>query len=326
VTAASLIAFALVFLAVSVLVSLFLGIGLRCAGRRLRAVGARAEQRAATLALAGPPALGFAVVAFLAANSGRSLLAGTDHCLAHPHHLHLCLLHGAAWMTRPWAVALIAVVLCFVTLRFLQILWAHVDAQRAAWRFRRMGEPLPEADRCVLIPLSDTMVFTAGAVSPTVVISEGAWNGLGPAERRAVIAHELEHVANGDLWRRAVLAFFACFAAPGFAASALRLWDRSAERICDRRAVDVVGQSTVVASAIVALARGMSRGRAPACAVFAAACSITERVHSLLDAEPDGGHGAARLLRWSLVVGVGIAVASAAYSEQLHHLLETILG
>jgi Zn-dependent protease with chaperone function len=326
VTASSLIAFALVFFAVSISISLLLGIGLRLAARSLRGLGAQSEQRAAMLALVGPPLLALVVVAFLAVHSARSLLSGTDHCLAHSHHLHLCLRHGAAWMSRPWAVALIGLVLCFVAVRFLQILWAHVDAQRAAWRFRRMGEPLAEANRCVVVPLDDAMVFTAGALAPTVVISRGAWNGLSPVERRAVLEHELAHVANGDLWRRALLAFLACFAAPGLASFALRLWDRSAERICDRRAADVVGRPSIVAGAIVALARGMSRGRAPAGAVFAAACGITERVHSLLDGEPDGGHGATRLLGWALVAGIGVALASAAFSEQLHHLLETILG
>lgn len=325
-TPASLIAFALVFLVASALISLLLGIGLRHGEHRLRALGARAEQRAATLALVGPPVLASVLVGFLAVNSARSLLAGTDHCEAHSHHLHLCLVHGAAWAARPWAVALLAAVACFVTVRFLQISWAHVHAQRAAWRFRRMGESLPEANRCVLVALDEPLVFTAGALSPTVVISRGAWEGLSPTERRAVIEHELAHVANGDLWRRALLAISACFAAPGFASFALRLWDRSAERICDRRAADAVGRPTIVAGAIVALARGMSRGGAPASAVFAAACSITDRVHSLLNAEPDGARGAARLSWWFLGSGGGLALASAAFSEQLHHLLETILG
>ena len=325
-TLSSLIAFALVFLAASALISLLLGIGLRRGEHRIRILGARAEQRAATLTLGGPPVLALVLVGCLAAHSARSLLAGTDHCEAHAHHLHLCLVHGEAWMTRPWAVALLAVVAGFVVVRLLQIAWAHVDAQRAAWRFRRMGEPLAEAHRCVVVPLDEPLVFTAGALSPTVVISRGAWARLNPNERQAVIEHELAHIANGDLWRRALLAIAACFAAPGRAAFALRLWDRSAERICDRQAADAVGRPTVVAGAIVALARGMSRRGVPAGAVFAAACSITERVHSLLNAEPDGAGSATRLSWWFFGAGVGLALASAAFSEPLHHVLETILG
>lgn len=325
-TAASLIAFALVFLAASVFFSLLMGFALRLSARRLRALGARAEQQAALLALVGPPALALALVGFLVADSARSLLAGTDHCTAHHHHLHLCLAHGADWATHPWAVALLVVAGCFVAVRVLQILWAHLDAQQAARRFCRLGEPIDEGGRCVLVPLDQPLVFTTGALSPTVVVSRGAWDRLNPTERQAAIAHELAHVANGDLRWRALLACLACFAAPGFAHFALQLWDRSAERISDRRAAEAVGRPTVVASAIVALARGMTRGQVPAGTLFAAACSITERVHSLLDAEPDGARSAARLSWWFLGSVLAFALAAAALSEQLHHLLETILG
>ena len=70
----------------------------------------------------------------------------------------------------------------------------------------------------------------------------------------------------------------------------------------------------------------MSRGQAPAGAVFAAACHVTARVHSLLDGEPDGAFGATRLSRWFLGASAAIALAATVFSEQLHHLLETILG
>ena len=325
-TAPSLIAFALVFLASSLFVSLLLGFGLRFARGRLRSLGARAERRAAALMLVASPALASLLVGLLAVDSARSLLAGTDHCANHSHHLHICLAHGAEWATRPWAVELLAVVGVFVVVRLFQIGWAHSVAQRAAWRFRRLGEPLAGYGRAVIVPLDEPMVFTAGALSPTVVVSRGAWARLGDKERRAVLEHELAHVDGGDLWRRAVLALLSCLAAPGFASYALRLWDRSAERICDRRAADVVGRPSIVAGALVSLARGMGRRLAPAGAVFAAACHVTDRVHSLLDGEPDGAPGAARLSWGFLAAGTGIALAAAALAEQLHHFLETILG
>jgi Zn-dependent protease with chaperone function len=220
----------------------------------------------------------------------------------------------------------LAVVGVFVGVRLFQIGWAHSLAQRAAWRFRRLGEPLAGDSRAVLVPLDEPMVFTLGALSPTVVISRGAWDKLDSDEQRAVLEHELAHVEGGDIWRRALLALLACFSAPGFASFALRLWDRSAERICDRRAADVIGQPSIVAGVIVSLARGMGRSKAPAGAVFAAACHVTERVHSLLDGEPDGARDARRLTSAFLSVGAGVALAAATLSEQLHHLLETILG
>lgn len=325
-TASSLIAFGLVFLSTSLAASLLLGIILRLASGRLRAMGAWSERRAATLMLVIPPLLASLLVGVLAADSAIALLAGTDHCGDHSHHLHICLVHGAAWATRPFAVELLVVLGVFVSVRLAQLSWSHARAQRAAWRFRRLGEPVGGDDRAVLVPLDEPMVFTAGALSPTVVISRGAWVGLGEEERHAVLAHELAHVAGGDIWRRAVLAALSCFAAPGFATCALRLWDRAAERICDRNAAQVVGQPSVVAQAILTLARGMGRTPVPAGAVFAAACDVTDRVHSLLDGEPDGARAASRLLWWTLVGALGVAVAAAVWSADLHHFLETILG
>lgn len=326
-TAPSLIAFALVFVVANTLISLTLGLGLRATARRLRTIGARAERRAATLVLLIPPTLALVLVGSLAVNSAKSLVDGTDHCAAHAHHLHLCLVHGAAWANRPWAVELLAVFGCFIVVRLSQILWAHWMAQRAAWKFRRLGDPLPGTSRAVLIPVDEPIAFTTGALSPTVVISRGAWNGLEPNERTAVLAHELAHVAGGDIWRRALLTVAACFVVPGLTSYALRLWDRSTELVCDSRAADVVRQPSIVAGAIVSLARGMKiRGQAPIGAVFAAAYNVAERVECLLDGEPDDGQSATRLSLWFLCASVGFALGLAVLAGRLHHLLETFLG
>jgi Zn-dependent protease with chaperone function len=325
-TAPSLIAFGFVFLATSMVLSLLLGICLRILNGRLRSLGAWAERRAATLMLVAPPLVSLLLVGVLAAESAWSLFAGTDHCTQHSHHLHICLVHGAEWAARPLAVGLLVVMGVLVALRLGHLTWSHVQAQRAAWRFRRLGEPLTSGRCAVLAPLDQPMVFTAGALSPTIVISRGAWDGLSADERRAVLEHELTHVRGGDIWRRALLALLSGLGVPGFASCALHLWDRAAERICDRSAASAVGKPSVVAQAIVSLARGMSHSAAPAGAVFAAACSISERVHSLLEVEADGARFAAQVSRWFVVAIVGTTLVSAATSAELHHILETILG
>lgn len=143
----------------------------------------------------------------------------------------------------------------FVGLRSLQLLAVHASAQRAAWRLRTLCEPLDGAKRTVISPVDDSVIFTAGAISPTIVISRSACVELDAEQHRAVVAHELAHVENGDIWRRAALAALSQFALPGVGAFALRLWDQSAERICDQRAAKVVGRPSVVAGAILAVAR-----------------------------------------------------------------------
>jgi hypothetical protein len=197
---------------------------------------------------------------------------------------------------------------------------------------RRAGEPIPPsatregAERCRLVPLDETVVFTAGALSPTVVISRGAWERLDNDERRAAVAHEIAHVANGDLWRRAALGLASCFGFPGLAAGALRLWDLAAERICDRAAALAVGRSSIVASAIVSLARGSAGRNESAIARFVSGCHVTARVHALLDGEPDGAQDARWIGRLFCAAGLGLTVLAAIFSDGLHHFFETILG
>jgi hypothetical protein len=326
VTAKSLVAFGLAFLAATLTWSLLLGLGLRVAERRLRALGAWSERRAATLALVLPPLLGLALVAVLALDSAWALWSGRDHCLVHPHHLHLCLRHGAEWAYRPWAMAIVVALSVYLAVRLAQVGWAHLEAQRSVWRLQRLGTPLPGVRRCFLVPLDGPVVFTAGLFTPAIIIAQGAWDRLDPEERQAVLEHELAHLAHGDLWRRALLGVTACLAAPGFGGPALRLWEASAERVCDHRAARRVGRPSVVARAIVTLARGSSTRGAPAGAVFAAACRVTERVVALLDQAPVGLQPASRLSWLAGLACLSFAAGCTVVSAPLHHLIETILG
>jgi Zn-dependent protease with chaperone function len=324
VTAASLVAFSTVFVATSLglsvlfLVSLFLGRPI------LRRLGPWVERRAATVALVLPPLLAFGLVLTLAASSAVALWRGTDHCLAHAHHLHLCLVHGAAWVSQPWALCLVIAAATFVAARCSLSLSAHWVAQRAASHLRAIGSPLRE--RTYLVPSDDRFAFTAGLLSPTVVFSSAAWEILEPEQREAILAHELAHVAHGDIWRRAALGVAACFGAPYLVSRALRIWELAAERICDRHAAHAVDRPSTVASAMLALVRARPARFAPEGAVFAAASHVTERIESVLREEPSGESHARRLLIVFAVVSALFAIACAVFAGPIHHTLETILG
>lgn len=321
----SLIAFGLVFAGVSLTLSLVLNSLLWWARGRLRPLGAWVERRAAAAALLLPPLLGLAVVAALGAESLLALSAGTDHCLGHDHHLHLCVQHGAAWLTQPWALSLVAAGCTFVGTRFVVAVWAHAMAQRAANRLRSLGKALDDA-RSYLVPSQERFAFTAGVASPAVIISQGAWDALERSEREAVVAHELAHLAHGDLWWRATLGFAASLGAPVLSSHSLRLWELAAERLCDREAARRVGRASTVASAMLALARRTAPAMAPAGAIFAAANDVPERITSLLRDEPSG-RPAARRLAFSLAfAAISLALACAVFAQPLHHALETLLG
>ncbi len=321
----SLVAFGLVFLSVSLGLSVLLNAALLFSRGALRRTGAWVERQASTAALVLPPILALAVVAALAVKSALALADGSDHCLAHGHHLHLCVRHGAEWALQPWALASVAAAATFVVVRGALSAWAHALAQRAAGRLRSLGVPLGER-HCHLVPSSERFAFTAGVFSPAVIFSSAAWEVLAPAEREAIVAHELAHLAHGDLWRRALLGFAAALGAPVLVGRALGMWELSAERICDRAAAQRVGRPSTVASAMLALVRSGPPPLAPAGAVFAAARHVPQRIESLLREEPDG-HGRSRRLVLLLSLSAGaLCVACAVFAEPLHHALETLLG
>lgn len=320
----SLVAFGVVFVGVSLLLSALFTVALLVFAPILRKMGPWVERRAATAAIVLPPLLSLGLVATLAIGSVLALLNGTDHCLDHSHHLHLCVRHGMAWASRPWALSLVVSLATFVLVRSSLSAWAHWGAQRAASRLRALGTPIHH--RCFLVPSRERFAFTAGFFSPTVVLSSAAWNTLDADEREAVLAHELAHVAHGDVRLRAVLGLAAALGVPYLVNRALRIWELSAERICDRRAAQAVQRPSTVASAMLALVRSAPPRLAPEGAVFAAVSHVPERVESVLRDEP-GGEGASR--RFILAAAVASAIFTIAcglLSQPLHHTLETILG
>jgi Zn-dependent protease with chaperone function len=324
--AASLIGFGLVVLAVSMLASLLATGALVLLAQRLRTIGPLAERRAATLALTLPPLIGVLVSATIATSSLLAYFAGQDHCLGHGHHLHLCPVHGAQWLSEPWAVAAMAFFGTFVLVRLGQAGWGHGSAQRATRRLRSVGQPVPLFERTFIVPSDERFAFTTGVFTPTVVISRAAWDALDASQRQAVLAHEHAHIRHGDLWKRAALGLIACFGAPILTQNALKLWDIASERASDHEAARQVGKPSIVASAILLLARSQSSKQVPAMAVFAAACHVSERVHSLFD-QPDSGNPAAKKLLLVLMLCMSaVALGAALFAESLHHLLETILG
>ncbi|MHB8873244.1 MAG: M48 family metalloprotease [Myxococcaceae bacterium] len=323
-TAASLVAFAAVFVAASLGLSLLFSVPLLLGRPSLRRTGPWVERRAASAALVLPPLLSFGLIAVLAADSALALSAA-DHCLDHDHHLHLCLRHGAAWASQPWALCLVAFAATFVSVRFTLSLSAHWGAQRAASRLRMLGVSLGHP-ACYLVPSDERFAFTAGLLSPTVVFSSAAWDVLEPEQREAMLAHELAHVAHGDLWRRAALGFAASFGAPYLVSRALQMWELSAERICDRHAARAVLRPSTVASAMLALVRMGPTRLAPEGAAFAAASHLPERIESVLREEPGGERHSRRLLIVLAVASALFAMACGAFAGPVHHALETILG
>ncbi len=323
---ASLIGFGLVLLSVSIVSSVVLG-GLLLLGKdRLRTMGPWAERRAASLALLLPPLYGLGVVITIAVTKVAAWQAGTDHCLGHSHHLHLCPIHGGHWATVPWAVAATAFFATYVLTRIAMIFWAHANAQRSANRLKRSGTPIIGFERAVLVPSSERFAFTTGVYSPAVIISSATWEAIDEDQRHALLAHEYAHIAHGDLWKRATLGILACFGAPVLSQRSLKIWELASERVCDRDAAELAGRPSVVASAMLSLVQTRTNRHEPAIAGFAAECNVTERIQSLFNTSSGGKRAAKRIAVALLLTSVLAAVTCVFCSESLHHTIETILG
>ncbi|MBI4859176.1 MAG: M48 family metalloprotease [Candidatus Riflebacteria bacterium] len=322
----ALLAFGLVFLGTSLALSGLLGAVLRC-GRFLRpGSGPLARRRAATLVLALPPILALGLVLVLAAESAQKLASGTDHCLDHGHHLHLCLVHGGDWASRPLAVAFVAVLVVVMTLRSGRRAVELLLGQRAARSFKRLGRPLTADGLCRVVPSSQTFAFALGVLEPVVAVSSRTWANLAPGHRQALLAHERAHVDRRDLIARELLWTASLFGLPATVRHALSLWQLASEQLCDRQAAGAAGGPGVVAEAILAVARLCKTPPPLPPAALGADSFVVERIESLLSDEPESATAAARLLDAGVLCGLVFILGCALFSEPLHHLLETFLG
>lgn len=326
----SLIGFGLVFWALCLAVSLVVSAGHRACSGWLRRQGAWVERRATALATLTPPLVAAIVTVALAAHSLLGpALGGADHCPGHGHHLHLCLRHGQAWASQPFAVALVAAFTALFVLRAAPLLAAHARTRLASRALARASwQPDPAQPLLRLVSDASPYCFAVGVRSPRIFMSTAAWDVLAPDERAAVLAHERAHLEQGDLWRRTVLGAAAVFGVPVLVEGVLRAWGHATERLCDRRAADEVGSPVAIAGALVTLARagaGLRHGAAGA-ASFISGCSVVERVEAILAGGPDGRTAATWFGRAAVAGAIVLVVGVAALADPLHHLVETVLG
>jgi len=165
-------------------------------------------------------------------------------------------------------------------------------------------------------------------VRPRILISTAAWSLLAADERRAVLAHERAHIEHGDTRWRFALSLLGALGLPGLGPNLLAVWVHASERLCDWRASFAVEEPTVVAQALVRLARASSTARTPRIAetlAFASPNAIGDRVEAILDAEPDGAALALRVAMALTAAAVAYAAATVLFASPLHHVFETLL-
>ncbi|MGE0400853.1 MAG: M56 family metallopeptidase [Kofleriaceae bacterium] len=278
----------------------------------VRRSGPAAERSAAAWALLAPVALALAIVVTL----GVLGAIGDDHCVGHDHHAHFCLVHGAAWLERPWAV----VVAVAASATFLARIVAVIARRWRAARAIRQVQRVADRDKRVRIAISDRVFCFVAGHRPEIFVSSRAWDALGEDERDAMIAHERAHIEHGDLWLGPVVEAAAVVAAPLCGSWLRARWSVASEQLCDTQAATATSPETV-ASALVRLCRAGHAQHVPA-GFTATGDELDERVRAVLADAPTGERLGRRA--WGALF---VALATIALlATPLHHLLETLLG
>jgi Zn-dependent protease with chaperone function len=324
---ASLIGFALAVGGTAWVTSAVLVVVVLSCRDALRRGGPELERAAAASALIVPAVASLAVgIALLGQSLAIPLLGVEDHCPAHVHHLHLCLFHGAAWVTRAWAVAAVVGGGAVVAVGLVRLVTGQIVAHLALRRLARVSTPVTLGDTEVLVaPSSRIFVFVGGIVRPRIFASSAAWDALDDDERRAAVAHERAHALRGDVARHLALCVYALVGAPLIARRALAMWTSATERLCDRRAAEESGDPSIVARALLTLARRGSEPLLSFGSSFAPAPDeLALRVETLVADPPwADARPVRRVLRWLPLV---LFVAALVFADALHHSLETLLG
>jgi Zn-dependent protease with chaperone function len=325
--AASLIGFGLVFMGASWTASVVLCGAVFLARTALRRLGPCAERRAAACSVTLPPVFALYLVGALVTHSAAGLWLG-DHCPEHDHHLHLCLYHGAAWATLPWAVATMLFVTAVFVARAARQIVQHWTAGSALQQLIGAARSIADGHgaEVVIVPADASFCFVGGVLRPRIFVSSSAWDRLDGQERRAVVEHERAHIEQGDLWRRCGLGLLSLVGAPVLSRRVLALWDHATERLCDRRAAGALEEPTAIATALLNLVRAGAAGSVTPALSFIGTCDVAGRVEAVLLGHPDGTPAAQRLAAALAASTATLFLLLALFANPLHHAIETVLG
>jgi hypothetical protein len=159
-----------------------------------------------------------------------------------------------------------------------------------------------------------TEPFACGVFRWTIVLPDWIERELSPAERKALLAHEVAHLVRRDpLWLMIGEILCACLAFQPLNFLARRRWQRATELICDDWAVERHVSSTSLANCIARIAELRLTGRTTALGLTAVgdAGALTHRIEWLLrcerEAQPKRRHG--RVFATMLTFAAGILVS-----------------
>jgi beta-lactamase regulating signal transducer with metallopeptidase domain len=210
-----------------------------------------------------------------------------------------------------------------VTVPLIRFLWAYRNGRRSLSAMLALGEPDHGYFR---LKVPQPLAFTMGILRPQVCLSEGLLNTLPPQHLAVVLAHEKAHQRRLDGLRLLLAEATTLIMPPQFRAQLLGDLLQTTEQACDEGASHHMGDSLVVAEALLAASRlhlGAWPGLWHSLPAFGGG-HLRPRVDALLNPAPafHAWWAGARILPIA-VLFLGLL---AALSGEVHHALESLLG
>jgi len=295
----------------------------RSFGRRVSA-GTRAD----LVFIAGVlPAL--VAVAATASAAMPSVMAAlgllADHCHGHAHHLHVCFVHGGD--VQPGVALLGALALAMGSVRACSLVRHGLVFARDVRALERLGVAGGDAFPIVEIPGDALLCHAVGARRPRILLGTSFAARLAPIDLRCAIAHERAHLRRRDPLASVILSAAGLCVPPPMSQLLQRAYRDAAEEACDDEAARDVGDGTLVARALVAVARLQHQPAWPPASaqVFGFGQHRLEvRVHRLLR---ETAFCVRRAFALPVAAGAALAIfaAAAGYAALIHHAVETAL-
>ncbi|MBL0210808.1 MAG: M56 family metallopeptidase [Holophagaceae bacterium] len=270
-----------------------------------------------------PWIIGFlSILVCLLPSEFSTLYPSWDHCLEHGGHPHLCLTHGN-WQPTLLGLFLFTGLVLAVTVPLIRFLLAYRQGQRSLFSMLALGEPDTDFFR---LKVAQPLAFTTGILRPQVCLSEGLLTTLPEKHLAVVLAHEKAHQHRRDGLRLLLAEVFTLILPPQLRAQLRADLIQTTELACDEGAALQVGDSLVVAEALLAASRlhlGTWPGLWRSMPAFGGG-HLRPRVDALLNPCPTYRAWWAGALAWPAILFLlGLL---AALSGETHHALESLLG
>jgi Zn-dependent protease with chaperone function len=139
-----------------------------------------------------------ALLLVFAPSLAHLLGVGTDHCHAHGHHAHLCLVHTPFFTGGLLEQMILGGTGVAVLGHVLTVGWRFGRGRRAVRTLLALGEASAATAPYRIVDSQLPFAVTAGLLRPRVFVSNRLLHDLSPSELATVLRHEQAHQRRRD--------------------------------------------------------------------------------------------------------------------------------